>query len=103
VTQKTMLRFKWRLEADDFNEECDVQLLCRHAVQRGVHVPSAWKVPAVDALARAAVQRAREELSLSDATKLDCRQPSQAYTHTCEHEHKHVYLSMVITLLKVRW
>ena len=27
VTQKTMLRFKWRLEADDFNEECDVQLL----------------------------------------------------------------------------
>ena len=111
MTQKTMLRFTWHLEADDFNEECDVQLLCRHVAQHGVHVPSVWKnkwnrsveLPAVDALARAAVQRAREELSLSDATKLDCRQPSQAYTHTHEHEHEHAYSSTVITLLKVRW
>ena len=98
-----MLRFTWHLEADNFQEECDVQLLCRDVARRGVRVPSVWKVPAVDTLARAAVQRAREELSLSDATKLVCRQPSQAYTHTGEHEHKHVYLSMVITLLKVRW
>ena len=103
VTQKTMLRFTWCLEADDFNEECDVQLLCHNVAKRGVRVPSVWKVPAVDALARAAVQRAREELSLSDATKLDCRQPSQAYTHTHEHEHEHAYSSTVITLLKVRW
>ena len=85
VTQKTMLRFTWHLEADNFQEECDVQLLCRDVARRGVHVPSVWKVPAVDALAHAAVERAREELSLSDATKLDCRQPSQAYTHTYEH------------------
>ena len=104
MTQKTMLRFKWRLEADDFNEECDVQLLCHNVAKRGVRVPSAWKVPAVDALARAAVQRAREELSLSaDATKLDCRQSSQAHTHTYRHKHEHAHPSMVITLLKVCW
>ena len=103
VTQKTMLRFTWHLEADNFQEECDVQLLCRDVARRGVHVPSAWKVPAVDALARAAVQRAREELSLSDATKLDCRPSSQAYTHTYRHKHEHAHSSMVITLLKVCW
>ena len=80
-----------------------MQLLCRHVAQRGVHVPSAWKVPAVDALARAAVQHAREELSLSDATKLDCRPSSQAYTHTYRHKHEHAHSSMVITLLKVCW
>jgi hypothetical protein len=53
-------------------------------------MPKVWKskwnqsaeVPAVDALARAAIQRAREELSLSDATKLDCRWFWQAYMHT---------------------
>ena len=106
-----MLRFTWLLEADGFSEKCDVQLLCRHAARRGVHLPKAWKskwnqsaeVPAVDALARAAVQRAREELSLSDATKLDCRQSSQAYTHTYDHEHKHAYLSTLVTLIKVCW
>ena len=30
-------------------------------------------VPPVDALAREAVKRARDDLSLPDATKLDCR------------------------------
>ena len=46
-------------------------------------MPTAWKnkwkligdVPAVDAMAHAAVQRARDELALSDDTKLDCRHP----------------------------
>jgi len=104
VTQKTMLQFTWHLFAEDFNKECDVQLLCRDAARRGVHVPKAWKskwnqradVPSVDALARAAVQRAREELSLSDATKLDCRCPGK---HTCTHErqHEHAYASTVKT------
>ena len=93
--------------------ESDVDVRADHAAERGVPFPAAWKrelnlgaeEPAVDveALAHAAVQRALEELSLSDATKLDCRQPSQAYTHTYEHEHEHAYSSTVITLLKVRW
>ena len=81
--QKTRLRFTWHLVADDFAETSDVQLLCRHAIRRGVHLPTAWKnkwkligdVPAVDAMAHAAVQRARDELALSDDTKLDCRHP----------------------------
>ena len=119
VTQKTMLRFTWHLVAEDFSEECDVQLLCRDVERRGVHVPKAWKskwnrsaeVPAVDSLARAAVKRAREELSLSDATKLDCRLSStntrsfpQTFTHTHTHthahehthEHKYAYSSTII-------
>ena len=43
VTQKTKLRFTWHLEADDYHEVCDVELLCRDAARRGVHLPSAWK------------------------------------------------------------
>ena len=93
--------------------ESDVDVRADNAVERVVPFPAAWKrelnlgaeEPAVDveALAHAAVQRAREELSLSDATKLDCRQSSQAYTHTYRHKHEHAHSSMVITLLKVCW
>ena len=58
-----------------------MSLLHHHAVRRGVHLPKSWKnrlnlglgLPAVDALADAAVRRVREELDLSDAVKLDCR------------------------------
>ena len=81
VTAKTQLRFTWHLVCEGFNETCDVQILYHNAARRGVHLPKAWKnqwnlsadVPPVDALAHEAVQRARDELSLSDATKLDCR------------------------------
>ena len=93
--------------------ESDVDVRADNAVERVVPFPAAWKrelnlgaaEPAVDveALAHAAVQRARAELSLSDATKLDCRQSSQAYTHTYRHKHEHAHSSMVITLLKVCW
>ena len=67
--------------------ESDVDVRTENAAERGVPFPATWKrelnigaeEPAVDveALAHAAVQRAREELSLSDATKLDCRQSSK--------------------------
>ena len=81
VTAKTQLRFTWHLLCEGLNDTCDVELLCHHAIKRGVHLPKAWKskwyisagVPPVDALAREAVQRVRDEFSLSDATKLDCR------------------------------
>ena len=81
VAQKTMLRFTWQLAANDFNESFDVHLLCRHADQHGVRLPKSWKnrlslglgLPAVDALADAAIRCVREELDLSGAVKLDCR------------------------------
>ena len=81
VTAKTQLRFTWHLVCEGLNETCDVQILYRHAARRGVHLPKAWKnkwnlsadVPPVDTWAREAVPRARDEFSLSDVTKLDCR------------------------------
>ena len=93
--------------------ESDVDVRADNAVERVVPFPAAWKrelnlgaaEPAVDveALAHAAVQRARGELSLTDATKLDCRQSLQAHTHTYEHEHEHAYPSTLVTLIKVCW
>ena len=87
--QKTRLRFTWHLVADDFAESSDVQLLCRHAIRRGVRLPTAWKwtligeVPAADDMAQAAVQRARDDFALSDDMKLDCRHPvtNLAFAH----------------------
>ena len=93
--------------------ESDVDVRADHAAERGVPFPAAWKrelglgaaepVVDVEALAHASVQRAREELSLSDATKLDCRQSSQAYTHTYEHEHERAYSCTVVSVIKVCW
>jgi len=60
VTQKTMLRFTWLLEADDFNEGCDVHLLCRYVMQRGVRVPGFWKA-AAEAAAEFGFDYGREE------------------------------------------
>ena len=113
LTSRSKLAFRWAIALDGEIHESDVHIRADHAAERGVHFPAAWKMelnlgvaePVVDveALAHAAVQRARAELSLSDATMLDCRQSSQAYTHTYEHEHAHAYSSTVITLLKVCW
>ena len=93
MTQKTQLQFTWHLVAKDFHEACEVRLLCHHAARRGVHLPKAWKskwnvgaeVPAVDAIARLAVRCVREELSLSDELKIDCR-PLLVSTHAYVHE-----------------
>ena len=92
--QKTKLRFTWHLLAEGVCEAGEVQLLCHHAVHRGVHLPEEWKsglnlrteVPAVDAFALSAVQRVRQELSLPEATKLDCR------LHQATHKHTDKYL-----------
>ena len=88
--------------------ESDVHIRADHAAERGVPLPAAWKtelslgaaetVVDVEALSHAAVQRAREELSLTDATKLDCR---PAYMHAYKHEHDQTYLSTVLTFIKV--
>ena len=89
VTSKTQLRFTWQMLCEGLSETCDVQLLCHHAIRRGVHLPKAWKskwhlsadVPPVDALAHEAVHRVRDEFSLSDATKLDCRRHIRCHVH----------------------
>ena len=82
MTQKTKLRFTWQLVAGEVSQSCEVHLLCRDAVRRGVHPPKHWKnelnlglgSQAVAAYADSAVQRARDEFALSsDSVKLDCR------------------------------
>ena len=60
-------------------------------------MPETWKsnlnlckeVPTVDAFASAAVQRVWQDLSLPDATKLDCRlhHSTDEHTHTYTHTH----------------
>ena len=92
VAQKTKLRFTWHLTAAGINETCDVQLTCQNAARRGVHLPPAWKRKralggtglSCDALAREAVQRVRDEFSLSEDVKLDCRHPFFA-KYVCSH------------------
>jgi hypothetical protein len=96
---------------DGVIHESDVDVRADNAADRGAPFPAAWKrelnlgaeEPAVDveALAHAAVQRAWEDLSLTDATKLDCRPSSQAYMHAYKHEHEQTYLSTVLTFIKV--
>ena len=105
VTQKTQLCFTWRLVADDVAEVCEVQLLCRDAARRGVHLPAAWKskwnsigkIPTTDAMADAAVQRTRDEFSLSDDTKLACRH------FLIRHAHTYSYISHATQVRRRSW
>ena len=92
VAQKTMLRFTWQLVAGEVSQSCEVRLLCRDAARRGVHPPKHWKnelnlglgLHALDNLAVAAIQRARDEFGLSESVRLDCRPRfTHARTLTC--------------------
>ena len=70
--------------------ESEVSVRADNASERGVPFPAAWRselnigavhpVVNVDALGRAALQRACEELSLPEDANLDCR-PSSALSH----------------------
>ena len=84
VSQKTMLKFTWQLlVAGQVCQSCEVHQLCNNAARRGVRPPKHWKnelslglgVQALENLAVAAIQRARDELGLSESVKLDCRPP----------------------------
>ena len=113
MTWRSKLAFRWTIAVEGVIHESDVDVRADNAMERVAPFPAAWKrelnlgveTPAVDveALAHAAVQRAREELSLTDATKLDCRQISQSYTHTYEHEHERAYSCAVVSFIKVCW
>ena len=111
MTSRSILTFRWAIALDGEIRESHVHIRADHAAERGVPLPVAWKrewnlgavepVVDVEALSHAAVQRVREELSLTDATKLDCRPSSQAYMHAYKHEHEQTYARKVITLIKV--
>ena len=79
ITQKTMLRYTWRLVVGRISLSDEVHLLCRHAARRGVHPPKHWKH---ELMAVSAIQRVRDEFALSDSVKLDCRLLfGHAHTH----------------------
>ena len=102
LTWRSKLAFHWAIAVEGVIHESGVDARADHAAERGGPFPATWKrelnlgaaepVVDVEALAHAAVQRAREELSLADATKLDCRQSSQAHTrtHTSASTHTHI-------------
>ena len=79
------LIFRWAIALVDKIHESEVSVRADHAAERGVPFPATWRtelnlgavqpVVSVDALARSAVERACEELSLPDDAKLDCRPP----------------------------
>ena len=70
ITQKTMLRYTWRLVVGRISLSGEVHLRCDNAACRGVHTPKHWKH---ELLAISAMQRVRDEFVLSDSVKLDCR------------------------------
>ena len=94
MTWRNKLTFAWAIAVDSSIHESEVSLRADHASERGVPLPDGWKtnlnlsapeqVVDVDALAHSAVVRVREEPSLPDATKLDCR---RLYTHARAHTH----------------
>ena len=92
VSAKTKVRFLWRIRAQGLDEESEVQVLCRDAVRRGVHLPTAWKsiwklaagTPAVDEMAAAAVARAWSELGLCGEAAVECRPLQNATQNLAE-------------------
>ena len=79
ITQKTMLRYTWRLVVGRISLSDEVHLLCRDAARRGVHPPKHWKH---ELMAISAIQRVRDEFALSGSVKLDCRLLFYVYAHT---------------------
>ena len=85
VTNRTKVKFAWRLLAEGVDIVKHVELLCWHALQRGIIVPSEWKqsfktglgVSALEEFAEKACQRARAEMCLGNDVKLDCRTPAE--------------------------
>ena len=88
VAQKTMVKFTWQLMAGEVIQSYEVSLLCGDAIRRGVRTPKEWMnelnlglgAEALEHLAVAAIQRARDEFALSESVKLDCR-PGFKHAH----------------------
>ena len=98
LIRRSSLVFHWAIAVDGAIHESDVHVRADNAAERGVPFPAPWKselnlgvvelVVDVEALARAAILRAQEELSLSGASNLDCRQFS-TNIRTDRHTHTH--------------
>ena len=81
VAQKSMVKFTWQLMAAEVSQSYEVRVLCGNAIRRGLRPPTHWKnelslglgLRALENLAVAAIQRARDEFGLSESVKLDCR------------------------------
>ena len=98
LTWHSSLAFHWEMELDGMLRESDVHIRADHAAERGVPLPEGWQILLrLDVFAHMAVQRAREELSLSDAAKLDCRLAllSFAHTYTVAHRSRIVHRSRI--------
>ena len=92
LTWHSSLAFHWEIELDGVLHESDVHVRADNAAERGVPLPDGWQMlqilPRLDVFARMAIQRAREELSLSDAAKLDCRLVLLSFAHTYTVAHR---------------
>ena len=94
LTQRSTLTFHWAIAVGGAIHEEDVHVRADHAAERGIPFPATWKSdlalgasgPAVEveALARSAVHRVRDELRLSEAVELTCR---LICTHVCTLTH----------------
>ena len=86
------LVFGWTIAIEDKIHESEVSVRADHASERGVPFPTAWvselglrttePTVDVDALADSAVRRAREELSLPEGVRLNCRPCLRVCTHS---------------------
>ena len=110
MTWRSELTFNWAIAVDGVIHESEVCVRADHASERGVPFPKTWKIDLglgapelvvdVDALAHSAVVRVREELSLPDATQLDCRRTNtQTHAHTQVYSHQHARLLNCICVL----
>ena len=100
MTWRSNLTFNWSITVDGVIRESEVCIRADNASERGVPLPDGWKtdlnlsapelVVDVDALADSAALRVREELSLPDDTKLDCR---RLYTHARAHTPRRTHTS----------
>ena len=100
MTWRSELTFNWAIAVDGVIHESEVCVRADHASERGVPFPKTWKIDLglgapelvvdVDALADSAALRVREELSLPDDTKLDCR---RLYTHARAHTPRRTHTS----------
>ena len=81
MSWRSTLAFHWAIAVGGAIHEEDVHVRADHAAERGVPFPETWKsdlglgkpVVDVEALARAAVHRVRDDLQVSDAAGLTCR------------------------------
>ena len=92
LTWRSNRAFRWGIAVDGAIHESDAHVRADHAAERGVSIPTAWKselkfsaaepIVDVEALSHAAVQRARQELSLAMRRSVSA---GSLHQYTCTH------------------